>query len=130
MRPSFNVLKECLGSELKRLKVHKEGKVIYASYVDGGHFPIEVDGKVTPGGVWLLSRNARRGWVEVKGEKKAMLFLYGKDLFKGSYEIIRGPCERGFVLVYWEGVLLGLGKLFKGNIKNVLDFGEYLRRGI
>ncbi len=130
MRPPFQLLKECFQSSLRGLKFHYEGKTLYASYIEGGHFPIEVNGEVTPGGVWLLSRTAKRGTVKVKGERKAMLFLYGRDLFKGSYEIVKKPCEKGFVLVYWKGILLGLGKLNKGNVKNLLDFGEYLRRGV
>lgn len=119
-----------MDSKVDYLNFHREGKVTYASYIDGGHFPVEIEGEVTPGGIWLLSRTAKRGLIEVKEERKAMLFLYGRDLFKDSYRLVRRPCKSGFVLVFWEGVLLGLGKLIKGNVKNLLDFGEYLRRGI
>jgi len=82
---------------------------------------------VTPGGVKLLARTARRGIVEVNDEKRAMLFLYGKDLF--DFKLIKSPCEKGYVLVYWRGALLGLGKLEDRMVLNVLDFGEFLRRG-
>ena len=129
-RPSFHELRECLGSKLYNIRIWEEGDVRYASYLEKGSFVVERKGKVTPGGVKLLAKYNRRGIVKVINERKAMLFLYGRDLFEGSFRVISKPCEKGFVLVYWDNILLGLGRL-KGNMLiNVIDFGEFLRRGV
>ena len=77
----------------------------------------------------LLARTASRGVVRVKDEKRAMMFLYGRDLFKGSITVVKKPCKDGYVLVYWGSVLLGLGKMYRGTVLNIIDFGEFLRRG-
>jgi NOL1/NOP2/fmu family ribosome biogenesis protein len=81
---------------------------------------------VTPGGVKLLARSAKRGIVETD-YKRALLFLYGRDLF--DFKVVKPPCKEGYVLVYWKGALLGLGRLAGSAVYNVLDFGEFLRRG-
>ena len=127
--PSFWNVAKCLKAEPKGLIFRKEGSVLHASYVRGGTFPIEEEGKITPGGVSLLSKFAKRGRAEALAHKHAMLFLYGRDLFRGSFKVVSSPCKRGYVLVYWEGILLGLGRLKRDILYNVIDFGEFLRRG-
>ncbi|UXD22355.1 hypothetical protein IPA_03815 [Ignicoccus pacificus DSM 13166] len=127
--PSFFALKECLGSKLYDVKFRREGNKLFASHVEGGSYLIEEGAKVTPGGVKLLASTAGRGIIKVMDEKKAMLFLYGRDLFSKSFEVIKKPCKRGYVLVYWEDVLLGLALLKTNMAINLVDFGIFLRRG-
>ncbi|NPA85144.1 MAG: hypothetical protein GXO07_03965 [Crenarchaeota archaeon] len=122
--PGFWELAQCLSSE-PRAKLFRRGKALCAGYRHCS-FYVERRGRVTPGGVKLLARTAKRGIVSVD-HKRAMLFLYGRDLFE--FEVLAEPCERGYVLVYWDDVLLGLGVLKKNVVANVLDFGEFLRRG-
>ncbi len=75
----------------------------------------------------LIARNARCGIVEAFG-KGAILFLYGRDLFKGSFKVISKPrCKERYVAVFHEGLFLGIGKLKKNLIINVVDVGLYLR---
>ena len=74
-----------------------------------------------------IARNAKCGIVEALG-KGAQLFIYGRDLLKGSFKVLSKPkCRQGFVAVFSNGLFLGIGKL-KGNlILNVVDVGLYLR---
>ncbi|ABU82017.1 hypothetical protein [Ignicoccus hospitalis] len=123
--PSFRELARCLGAEPK-VKLLRKGSSLCAGY-SGCSFYVERKNAVTPGGVKLLARWAKRGVVKAPDERRAMLFLYGKDLFE--FELVEPPCERGYVLVYWDDVLLGLGMIKKGIVLNLLDFGEFLRRG-
>ncbi len=123
--PSFFTLAKCLRSR-PRVPIFKRGASACAGY-RGCSFYVEKRGRVTPGGVKLLARGAKRGIIKVPDEKRAMLFLYGRDLFE--YEVISPPCETGYALVYWDDVLLGLGKVRGKVVLNVLDFGEFLRRG-
>ncbi len=125
--PSFWKLARCLASKPK-VKVFRRGSSLCCGY-SSCSFYVERRGKVTPGGVKVLSKSARRGIAEVVSERHAMLFLYGRDLFEDSFTIRSVPCEEGYALVYWRGVLLGLGKLSDNKLLNVLDFGDFLRRG-
>jgi len=123
--PKFFGLASCLSSKVK-VKVFRKGGSLCAGYRSCSIY-VERRGRVTPGGVKLLAKTARRGKVEVSDEGRAMLFLYGRDLF--DFKLTEPPCKKGYVLVYWDGVLLGLGKLEDDVVINVLDFGEFLRRG-
>ena len=128
--PSFSSLLECLGSKLPNfLRLVRRNNKLFAGYVNAPAYLVESSGSVTPGGVMLLARTASRGVVRVKDEKRAMMFLYGRDLFKESVVMVKRPCKEGYVLVYWGSVLLGLGKMHRGLVLNVVDFGEFLRRG-
>ncbi len=130
-RPSFKELSSCLGAQIPRdvFYFFKRGEELYLSYVPKGSYLVERKGEVTPGALLLLHRYAKRGIVEVRDEKRAMMFLYGRDLFKGSFKVITRPCKRGYVLVRWQDLLLGLGRLKREEVKNLLDLGEFLRRG-
>lgn len=128
--PSFSSLSMCLKSVLPNaLKFRRDKGMMFAGYSSHPSYLVEKNGKITPGGIALLARFAKRGMIKVKDEKKAMMFLYGRDLFKDSYKVIKRSCREGYVLVYWNGILLGLARLYKGMALNVIDFGEYLRRG-
>ncbi len=74
-----------------------------------------------------VARNAKCGVVEALG-KGAQLFIYGRDLLEGSFKVISRPkCKQGYVAVFHKGLFLGIGKLKKNLILNVVDVGLYLR---
>jgi len=75
----------------------------------------------------ILARNAKCGIVEAIG-KGIQLFIYGRDLFEGSYRIIsKTNCAANYVAVFSKDMFLGIGKIKSKIIKNVIDVGIYLR---
>ena len=130
MRPSFENLMFCLDSKLPRaLKVKKAERGLCLSYRDSCPFYVEVSGEVTIGGAKILAKWANRGLGKVKREKDAFKFTTGKSLSLSSISVIKEPCEKGYVALFWKDVFIGIGRISKNRVENVLDVGEFLRRG-
>ncbi len=111
------------------MTVFRKGKRLCATYSGGCSVIVEVEGSVTIGGAKLLAKWARRGLAKVKRERDAFLFTNGKSLSLSSVSILSKPCREGYLALFWKGVFLGVGKLEKSKVANVLDTGDFLRRG-
>ncbi|MDD1443971.1 hypothetical protein MEO93_27250 [Dolichospermum sp. ST_sed3] len=73
----------------------------------------------------MLSKKTDR--VVVANDKAEWLFLCGRELRDES--IVSKNVESGLVIVKNNsGEVLGLGKIEKGGVKNILDKGDFLRR--
>ncbi len=90
---------------------------------------VETEGIVTVGGAKLLAKWAKRGLAKVKRERDAFLFTSGKSLSLSSVSIISEPCKEGYLALFWRAVFLGVGRIERTRVINVLDVGDFLRRG-
>ena len=78
--------------------------------------------------IYEISRlhKTKKAWVNKKAEQ---LFLYGRNVLPGS--VIKTNAKKGELVVVLSesSEPLGLGKIMKDNeIKNIIDFGLYLRK--
>ncbi len=90
---------------------------------------METSGHVTVGGAKILAKWASKGIAKVKRENDAFKFTNGRSLSLSSVAVVSKPCDLGLLALYWKGVFLGVGKITRSKIINILDTGEFLRRG-
>ncbi len=91
------------------------------------------------GAYYLARRNKKRVYVNERGE---MLFLYGRDIFRGSIVDVTGDVRENDVVFVCNrrGDILGIGRIrFDADriwdldddrivVENLVDRGEYLRK--
>lgn len=95
---------------------------LYIGEIKGGRFFLGLEGASL-----IAPHTTKRVIVNENAEQ---LFLYGRDVFYNSI-VDFSACKRGdrCLIVNTKSELLGIGKVEKDMVKNLMDRGWYLRKG-
>lgn len=125
----FDILEKSVNNFLKNKRIVKKNNNIYLVPNDykflnrevGNKFLIFLKLKKKVPSLYLLKfiKNNSK-CINIKNQKKALSYTYGKDLvLTNSYN--------GYALITNENLILGIGKIEKFKLKNIFNVGEYLR---
>ncbi len=97
------------------------------------------DFKLSLEGAYVVAKKCKKKWIIVS-DKGEILFLYGRDIMRGSIIKWDPSIRKGdrVVIMNRRGEALGVGRVVKGLkkakntdivVKNLIDRGWYLRKG-